>query len=374
MFAELPDDIKQVIILKLPCGTIRLLSLSCRSLNKLIQDNNLIKRRKFLGFPRTESHSMAYDFGKILELSYGNCDDFYYYTIYNHELNRAKGLVENLPSWLQKPTIKRYDKSIYFYLQSKGYNLEDYIDKATKDHKLWNHCATYNVKYLAIFDKKLDRFLYDHCSKLFNISYDIHGEYISQHQKDLEIVLNEIVDDLPIILIRGDIINQDSHDGCYYDDAKYIYDGEKVILLENYGHDLIFPKEFNINLNLVPLNYWEQTYYQEEDIWLRGIPGFVWIDAIVIAKPYLIKHDGKFQYFGYDCIDYIEFICNKKTYYLVASFDCTDDDFIEILESHDKLLIQYEKNVMFLSLRYSKSQPQTQEQNYIMVPNIPQLQ
>jgi hypothetical protein len=77
---SLLDDLKGQIFMLLPCKYIIALSVTCKSLYQFINDNDLIKKRKYLGFPRQSGRCGFYDISKIVISSTTlydyDCDDF----------------------------------------------------------------------------------------------------------------------------------------------------------------------------------------------------------------------------------------------------------------------------------------------------------
>lgn len=248
MLGELPDEIKIVIILNLPSKTIRILSSSCKWLNKLIKNNDLIERRKFLGFPRA------------------------------------------------------------------------------------THCALYNLQFLATFSDKLNQYLIS-CPARLKYTADRCGsdeQDLYSHNENLVIILNEIVDDLSLIMIRGDII--------YERNNRFIFDGEYVAKLDS------FPKEFIINLGIVPINYWGINNRT------GGIPGSVWLNINTVKEECIENVQlGDGLKFGNDkYIYYTEFTINDQVYYLGSTNYMSKEEFREIFEYNDKLMVFYHNNMLRL--------------------------
>jgi hypothetical protein len=255
---------------------------------------------------------------------------------------------------------------------------------------LENHCAAYDVKFLAVLNNKLDAYLLKHFTVLkFTRHTRRDDEYLHEHWQKLLILLNEIIDDLPISLIRGDIIYERPHDEVYYGTTKFIYDGDKVIKLD-YNPEEIFPREFIINLDNIPINYWHHVCYDKDhDIFIEGIRGDILLDICQLKDQCLtnIKYDGDFilseQYSTYTQNNKVvlsticranctQFIHKEQMYYIVLPFELSNERFKNIFISNDTLSLYYtDNNIMFLHHDYYCQDPV--QVSPILLPGIPTL-
>lgn len=178
MFAQLLDELKIIIIMNLPCKTIRMLTRCCKSLYELIKDNDLITKRKFLGFPRTEKHYLAHDFGQLLKQDYNN--------------------QKFVTGYLYK--IKDYNNNFYLYLKKNEKDLLRYINSVSSKWELIdNHCACYDINFLAALNDHLCQYLAYHSINLKEaIKNNIQNQYLTRHHEGLIEILNNI--ELPITL------------------------------------------------------------------------------------------------------------------------------------------------------------------------------
>lgn len=122
-----------------------------------------------------------------------------------------------------------------------------------------------------------------------------------------------------------------------------------IQLKDNYGE--IFPREFAIDLNSIPINYWNCICYdQEYDIWIEGIPGPVWLDITTIKEQCLSNvTNGDGLQFGEDKYTYYtQFVCKDQIYHIGLTGYISKGEFREIFEYIDKLMVRYDGNMLCL--------------------------
>lgn len=316
MFDTILDEIKILIVMELSCKTIRSLSLCSVKLSNFVKDNDLFKKRKFLGFPRTEGHRLAYSFPDIIkqdDISDEMFNPFGTSSKYTH------------PQLVDPPLIQ-------------------------------NHCAAYDVDYLSTLDDSFRKYLYDEFLKLKAASgTGLEYEHLDAYFVNLLVILNEILHKLPISLIRGDIIYQYivGYSGCEI--VRFIFDGDKINAIKRET----ISDEFTVITNNVPIGYWDHICHDEKrGVYIEGSSYFnlIWLDLDIIRLQCLsnIKHNRKFKNLAGTITrsSCTKFTYNQQTYRI--AFKINKDEFIKLLTSEQKLLVNHRKNnLMNLSSKYS---------------------
>jgi hypothetical protein len=77
---SLLDDLKEQIFMcpSLPCKYLIALSVTCKDLYQFIKNNDLVNKRKYLGFPRASGHCQVYDINKIVCEYYSSYDSTFH--------------------------------------------------------------------------------------------------------------------------------------------------------------------------------------------------------------------------------------------------------------------------------------------------------
>jgi hypothetical protein len=81
------DDLKEQIFMSLPCKYLVALSITCKDLQKFINDKDLINKRKYLGFPRKDGHCAVHSIANIMQNILRISDDEFYSLRFTSKIN-----------------------------------------------------------------------------------------------------------------------------------------------------------------------------------------------------------------------------------------------------------------------------------------------